>query len=194
MRAIRAYFSKNKLRLLLVPPVLLFVWMLFVCAAGYPTADTVAYCCGVCRASKWTGHRFLIPTPPSIIDNDFSSYYRKQVDPEHEHVWMFGYVSRCYGFWDGMSAHGTPDPLRLQYEPASAILRSLPDTQTRKDFFEQLRRRWLLARRSQDSAALSKLYDASYELNDAYEESPKRTDWPQLLKKVGLYPKLASKT
>jgi hypothetical protein len=85
-----------------------------------------------------------------------------------------------------ISAHGAFGALRLQYEVALAILKSLPDGKARKEFFEQL----YVPDMSQPKA--HKVTDAIWKLNEAYWEDEHRTDWLDQLRRVGLYPGVAS--
>lgn len=82
----------------------------------------------------------------------------------------------------GLSAHGTPGPLRLRYEVALAILKALPDANSRKKFFERL------AVVDNDGRSPLKLLMQIEELNEIYYADEQRKDWLVQIRKVGLYP------
>lgn len=163
-------------------------WMLFVYAADLPTSQRVGYGCAICRANKTTDSLFLIPMWTRVEGNEFSRYYREHVDAAHKHVWLFGSVARERRS-GGISAHGSNGPFRLYYEPAFSILQSLPDRRTRRAFCEMLYRAYEAHEVTPEGqAAWRRVCLAIYKLNGAYWDDEHRRDWPEQLKKVGLYP------
>jgi hypothetical protein len=163
-----------------------FAWGLFVYVADWPMCQRRYSACAICRASKFTDYLFLLPVKHIMHEDEFSIYYRQHADPAHRHFWMGCGGSRTTRTSD-MSAHGSPDPLRLHYNAALAILKSLPDPATRKAFFEHLcRSDRQVTNDWQDSSGV---FNAIMQLNEAYWENERRTDWPEQVRKVGLYPR-----
>lgn len=161
-------------------------WMVFVYMADLPYRESNWYLCRTCRASKRVDTFFLIRMPARVREWEFTRYYRKLVDPDHQHLWSSNGSERVSRKSDrvGDCYHHVLD---LSYYPSVAILEALPDHQTRQAFLQQIiaaedRRRmspeqWLRVNRAVRS------------LDGAYFQNPNRRDWVKLVKKVGLYPK-----
>lgn len=156
-------------------------------AGGGNTDEHIGYSCQVCRAFKSVNRFMGIPYWWRTGDTEFSRYYREQINSRHRHVWgaCCGRVHSLYrgSCWDGSTAF-----MRLWPKTAMAIVKSLPDRQTKKAFCEQF-----LVPDHDREAYWERIRKACGALNVAYEENPNRRDWPEQLKKVGLYPKVEGK-
>lgn len=163
------------------------LYMGFIYAADFTFYSETYYGCAVCRASKSCSKLYGVILPVNYKSNEFSRYYIRNVDTKHKHKWLFCGVSRETRS-GGMSAHGTAIPFMLPHKPALAILKSLPDTRTRKAFFEQL----CVPEEGNDPAtknARTKIIKGIWQLREAYRDDEGRADWCQQVKKAGLYPK-----
>lgn len=173
------------LKIAVIVAALVVGWVLIVYIADWPITQRTYYACPICRLHKVITTYFMIPVSITVNENEFSRYYQKYADPGHRHIWCGRGVSRTTRTSD-ISAHGAPDALRLQYNAALAIIKSLPDREARKAFFEHL---YVPDRSSPEAQRILK---AIWELNDAYWENEHRKDWPSQLRKVGLYPNTTS--
>lgn len=161
--------------------------VLLVYVADGPMTQKTYYACPICRMGKVVTSYLMIPMRTKVNDNEFSRYYRSYADPSHQHIWLRCGVSRKTPT-SNISAHGAPMALRLNYNVALAIAKSLPDRKTRKAFFEHL---YVPDGSSSEAGTVLK---AILELNDAYRENKHRNDWLDQLHKVGLFPMLKDTT
>jgi hypothetical protein len=173
---------KKKLLLVAVTPIALVVaWALLVFATGEPMMEEDYYSCSVCRAGRTVTSYFTIPVRTKIYANEFSLYYLSHVDPRHRHTWL------GRGLWrvtrtSQISAHGGSGPLNLHYRAALAIMKSLPDRESQKAFFERL------SVVDDTERSNPKTFIAIERLNAAYYANKNRRDWLQQVRRVGLYP------
>ena len=149
-----------------------------------PIEEKTCYGCPLCRASMASTRRFFIPVSSRIDESPFSRYYRNDIDPNHRHIWRAcGHHLRT--FRGCRTGCGSILAWRLRGDAAFAIARSLPDRRTRRAFCEQFNI-------PGDSKVSTRLYQrvalACLQLNEAYENNRARRDWPQILRKVHLYP------
>lgn len=176
--------SNVLLKFVLTFTLLVIGWRLFVYISDRPLSQESYYACPVCRAGRTVSSSMMFPVRIRIDENEFSRYYRNNADPRHRHIWLGRGMMRKTRTGD-VSAHGVPDTLKLQYNAALAIIKSLPGRKTRKAFFEHL------YVPDKSSSEAQKTSEAISKLNDAYWENEHRKDWPSQLCKVGLYPKQA---
>lgn len=173
------------MRIPVIVAALVVTWVLLVYIAGLSIIQETYEVCPICRVHRIITTYFMVPVSIEINESEFSRYYRSHADPQHQHIWLKRGVSRKTRTGD-ISAHGIPDPLRLQYNAALAIIKSLPDRKTRKAFSKRL---YVPDRSSPEAQRVLK---AIQELNNAYWENEQRKDWPIQLRKVGLYPNTES--
>lgn len=183
---------RNKwLRRVAIAVAIPLAWAAFVYVIGLPFRTVASRACRVCREWRSTDYWFLlIPVRTSIKTNEFSLFYRVNADPDHRHVWA-GYGVAHYTRTGSQSGHATPGALRLPFGAALVILKSLPDSATRRAFFAELQAadRHLAS----SDAEYDRVLKAIYALNEAYYEDKHRTDWVEQIRKVGLYPKVGAK-
>ncbi len=173
------------LKIVVVLAALAVGWVLLVYTADWPISRFSYFACPICRARKIITSYMMIPVRTTVNDNEFSRYYRSHADLSHQHIWL-----KCGGDrvtrTGVVSGHSIPDALRLRYEAALAIIKSLPDREARKAFFERL---YVPDRSSPEAQRILK---AIWELNDTYWENEHRISWLDQIRKVGLYPNTAS--
>ena len=141
---------------------------------------TVNYYCALCRASRVTQNLSFISLPDLLEEDSYSEWYRREVEPHHSHVWILngarsnGQVADCFA--------GSYPPLSLKRETIQAICGSLPQHKQRATFVHNV------CRRSASIVDQRPMIKSLQVLNQAYKANPKRSDWPRLLKQVGLWP------
>ncbi len=157
------------------------VWLI----AGGPLTATEFYGCEVCRAGRTDEVYLSIFRFSSVSETPFSRYYRWHVDGAHQHAW-----SHCGGHYRGVGfcrfADGSTMAGHLDCDAALAIVKSLPDRRTRKAFCQQFN---ISDPNSYSGCEMWRKIGAACDvLNAAYRANPHRTDWPLLVRRVGLYP------
>lgn len=169
-------------------------WVGLVLLTDMPYAEESGYACAFCRAGLRERRYFLVPFCAKIYESSFSRWYRQEVEPEHSHIWQFGSAElRCIrGVRNADGSAGMWPPLSLRSDTAMAICRCMPSRASRKAFFH------LLYTLSQGRARpglerTQNVRDTIRELNSAYEANPSRKDWPELLRKLDLYPRSANR-
>jgi hypothetical protein len=158
----------------------LFIFVaLAVVAAPFLSADDHDACrtCGA-RRSRWMP--YLIPVSTSVREGTLASYWKKDVDPKHEHQWV-------------KMAFNTPwrhadCPANFHYrwtledDAAVAVLCTLPTRREQKAFMDDIWRRGL----DNDKAAHDRLVKQVLTIRAMYEKNPSRRDWPKVLKRLGM--------
>lgn len=152
-------------------------------------SSSSSHYCSCCRATLHKQMIYGLPLPDRVHKEDFTRYYFKNVDPQHEHDWQHNSSynrSLYHGEEEGCSFRSEL-VWRLNSDMLQTICESLPSPAKRKQFTDGLN----ISSRDLDKYELpewSKDCIALQELNKAYRSNPSRTDWPQILRKHGLYP------
>jgi hypothetical protein len=155
-----------------------------------PLHTQTTYRCYQCGAWGTQAKTLFIQDPFKVTEGKLSDYWRKNVDPQHQHTWAAvasGY-SRLYGAGmcadhvDGFRPRWTLDDKRM-----IAVLEGLPTPAEREAFVEWL---WQSGR-GRNAKVVS---DVAMKLRAAYYQNSKRTDWPDIMRRLGCYPGAESKS
>jgi hypothetical protein len=124
----------------------------------------------------------FISRPDAVRERKVSRYWQRNVEPNHVHKWVrvsgTDRYSLSVAYSDGVWNGGFP-PRELTEDAVIAVLRSLPTPSMRKLFMRQL---WDSGWKSEDFEKSSKLYR---DLQAAYESSPTRRDYRDILRRYG---------
>lgn len=155
-----------------------------------PWKSETTYRCPYCGARATRSTLVLIPMPLRVTEGSLSEYWRKSVDPRHRHTWVA--TSSVYNFASGLRwSQGHVEGHRPRWVLGDlqlvAILSGLPTPQKRSAFVE-----WLWVEGAGENAP--QVSHTAFSLRTAYREKPTRTDWPEVLRKLGCYPGTGAKS
>lgn len=164
--------------------------MLGVYAVGAPTKVVRHEVCALCRAQTTRVRLFGVPMPALVRGNDFSHYYANAVERAHEHRWRAA-ATRVFtrqGVEMGCANPGAAPPLMLRPGAEQAVLASLPGPRLRRAFVRSID----VGNPKEGDCSIEEYTIVNHglrTLNRLYASDPTRKDWPQQLRKLGLYPK-----
>lgn len=176
--------QRSKLSPVLIAAVVIPVLVGAVLLTGFPVTHSQGSSCPYCGASSDTTTLLGVRVSERVTPSILTAYWIKNVEPNHSHTWVpicgndnfgFGRHTDCPG--------GSRERWRLQDEAVVSILNTLPSAGARKQFMDDL---WSIGP-DMPSEEHDRKRAAVYELRAAYQENPERTDWPEMIKKLGIH-------
>jgi hypothetical protein len=144
---------------------------------------TTTWVCPYCRATKTQALFFVIPFPANIDESVVTRYWKRHVDRRHAHLWVCDYRNEAL-VAPGRHSDCFPEYkypiLALPEDTELAVLSALRTPRERKRFVELTF--------CSGATRYDSLNAAMLDLRVAYDENPRRKDWPELLKKHHLWP------
>jgi hypothetical protein len=136
----------------------------------------------MCGARAHESRLLFIPSGRHVIPEGLEEYWRKNVDPRHRHEWVVCAKGTNYFLTTGAVDYvaGSNPRWMLTRRFQLVVLQALPSSNARKTFMEDL---WSIGLSDRIAGR-----NIVYPIRMAYDENPKRTDWPKILREVGCDP------
>ena len=147
-----------------------------------PWRMETSYGCPACGARAEKTYLCLAPLGLHVTNEGISGYWRKNVEAGHRHDWVPLATGVDYLLMQGVRDHPGTFHLRWMLEDKYelAVLRALPSPSARKAFMTDL---WRIGSHDRNACG-----NVVCPIRLAYDENPKRTDWPAVLRKAGCDP------
>lgn len=148
-----------------------------------PYSSTEYKRCYFCRATLKYQRVFGICINKKFYENKFTKFYYYEVDKKHSHSWQWKswYATYTHGTRHG---HISSPPIdRFDSDILASIIRTLPINE-RIHFVEK----FSFPQSESEREVVRRLDDSAEVIEHLYKANPHRTDWPEILASLKLWP------